>query len=327
MPHYARSQARPWIRQNLRGYITVLYTPFLPDGSIDEPGLRHNAEMTLRQPGVGGLAVNSLHQEFWTMTVAERKRVADVVLEAVAGRKPVVVGCSDPAAANVIDFVRHAQSAGADAVMVWPPYYGVRTADGVHAFYEQVAGRIDIGMFVYSTTLAELGFYMTPEMVERLLHIEHLAAVMSTTLNFSSYAAMMERVGDRVSVTTSLEEYFLFGKLAFPERAPDFLFGASRPMFVQSHANPQCADFLDAVQQGDYVAAAACVRRIVAIAEKLQSRYFAKGFHNVGLSKELTAFFGLRSGGVRAPLSPPTADELQECVQILRDAGLLPVGQ
>ncbi|MBN9408828.1 MAG: dihydrodipicolinate synthase family protein [Burkholderiales bacterium] len=323
MPRYARADARTWIRQNLHGYITVLYTPFLPDGRIDEDGLRHNTELTLRHPGVGGLAVNSLHQEFWTMTVAERKRVADVVLDTVAGRKPVVVGCSDPAVANVVDFARHAQHAGADAVMVWPPYYGVRTADGVRTFYEQVAERIDIGMFCYSTTLAELGFYLTPEMAARLLHIEHLAAVMSTTLNMSSYAAMMERVGDRVSVTTSLEEYHLFGRLAFPDRAPDFMFGSSRPLFVQSQAQPHCADFLAALDAGDFAAAATAVRRIVAIADKLQSRYFAQGFHNVGLAKELTTLFGLKGGGVRPPLSPPAPAELQECVAILAEAGLL----
>ena len=40
MPRYVRSQARRWVRDNLRGYITVLYTPFLPDGEIDEAGLR-----------------------------------------------------------------------------------------------------------------------------------------------------------------------------------------------------------------------------------------------------------------------------------------------
>lgn len=324
MAHYPASQARQWVRENLRGYIVVLYTPLLPDGEIDEAGLRHNVEMTLRRPGCGGVTVNSIHQEFWAMTDGERKRVADIVLQTVDGRKPVVVGCSDTAAAKVIDFARHAQAAGADAVMVWPPYYGARTADGVHAFYEQVAQRIDIGMFVYSTTLSELGFYLTPDMVERLMPIGHLCAVMSSTMNFASYASMMERVGDRVSVTTSLEEYFLFGKMAFPERAPDFMFGSSRPMFVQSDERPWCGQFVAAVAQGDYATAATLVRRIVAIADRLQSRYFAQGFHHIGLSKELTTLFGLKGGGVRPPLSPPSPEELQECVRILGEFGLRP---
>ena len=128
---------------------------------------------------------------------------AECVIQAVAGRVPTVVGCSDPAYKTVVDLARHAEAAGADAVMVWPPYYGVRTPAGVQAFYERVAEKINIGMLVYSATLAELGFYLTPAMVERLLPIDNVCAVMNTTLNLSSYADMLERVGDRIPVTTS----------------------------------------------------------------------------------------------------------------------------
>ena len=78
---YGRGEARTWVRANLRGYMTVLYTPFDAAGEIDEAGLRHNVEETLRRPGVGGLSVNSIHQEFWTFTHDERRRLVDIVLE------------------------------------------------------------------------------------------------------------------------------------------------------------------------------------------------------------------------------------------------------
>jgi 4-hydroxy-tetrahydrodipicolinate synthase len=324
MPRYARSDARRWVRENLRGYFTVLYTPFLPDGEIDEAGLRRNVAATLALPGVGGLSVHSIHQEFWTLTDAERKRVTEIVIETVDGKALVVVGASDPSARTVVDLAKHAQAAGADAVMVWPPYYGPRTQEGVRAFYEYVAERIDIGMIAYSTTLSELGYYLAPDQVAALLQIEHLCAVQNTTLDFSSYAAMMERVGDRICVTTSLEEYFLFGKLAFADgRAPDFLLGSSRPLFVQNAAQPRCGRFIEAVQAKDYRAAAEEVRAIVALAGKLQSRYFARGFHHIALSKALTGLFGMATGGTRPPLGEATPAELAECAEILASAGLI----
>jgi 4-hydroxy-tetrahydrodipicolinate synthase len=324
MPKYTRSQARHWVRDTLRGYFAVLYTPFRPDGEIDEPGLRSNVAATIALPGVGGLSVHSIHQEFWTLTLAERKRVAEVVIDAAAGKVPVVVGASDTSARNVVELASHAQAAGADAVMVWPPYYGPRTVEGVRAFYEYVAGRVDIGIIAYSTTLTELGYYLAPDQVAALLPIENLCAVQNTTLDFSAYAAMMERVGDQICVTTSLEEYFLFGKLAFHDaRAPDFLLGASRPLFVQNAANPRCGRFIEAVARKDYAAAAEEVRGIVAIAGKLQSRYFARGFHHIALSKELTRLFGMAAGGTRPPLGAPTPQELAECTEILVSAGLI----
>jgi 4-hydroxy-tetrahydrodipicolinate synthase len=324
MPRYTRSQARRWVRDNLRGYFTVLYTPFRPDGEIDDAGLRANVARTLALPGVRGLSVHSIHQEFWTLTDAERKRVVEIVIDAVAGKAPVVVGCSDTSARNVVDLARHAQAAGADAVMVWPPYYGPRTADGVRGFYEYVAERIDIGMIAYSTTLSELGYYLPPEQVEALLPIENLCAVQNTTLDFPSYASMLERVGERICVTTSLEETMLSGKLAFADgRTPDFLLGSSRPLFVQNAAQPRCGRFLDAILRRDYASAATEVRGIVEIAGKLQSRYFARGFHHIALSKALTGLFGMATGGTRPPLGSPSAEELAECTEILAAAGLV----
>ena len=75
MARYKLSDARQWVRANLRGYMTALYTPFRHNGDIDERALVHNVERTLALPGVGGLSLNSIHQEFWTLTGAERMRV------------------------------------------------------------------------------------------------------------------------------------------------------------------------------------------------------------------------------------------------------------
>ncbi|WP_137127314.1 dihydrodipicolinate synthase family protein [Roseomonas sp. HF4] len=321
---YAPGEARDWVRAELSGYVTILYTPFHADGSIDEAALRRNVRRTMALPGVGGLSVHSLHQEFFALTLAERKRVAELVLDEAAGRLPVVVGCSDPVAANVVDLLRHATAAGADLAMVWPPFYGPRDAAGVRAFYEHVAERSAIGMVVYSTTLAELGYYLAPEQVEALLHLPNVCAVQDTTLNFASYARMMERVGDRIAVSTSLEEYFLFGRLTFPERAPRFMIGSSRPVLCQTAAVPHCGRFLDAALRDDFSVAARHLRDISAIAGRLQSRYFAQGFHHVALFKTLAGVLGMEVGaGWRPALAPPDPRDVAECVAVLRAAGLL----
>jgi 4-hydroxy-tetrahydrodipicolinate synthase len=320
---YAPGEARDWVRATLRGYLAVLYTPFDESGAIDEAGLRHNVNATLTLPGVGGLSVNSLHQEFWTLTDAERFRLVEVVLDTVRGRAPVVIGCTDPSASKAVAYARHAAAHGADLVMVWPPFYGPRSAAGVRNYYEYVAERIDIGLIAYSTTLSELGFYLAPEQVEALLPLRQICAVQNTTLNLAQYAAMLERVGGDIAVATSLEEYHLHGQLAFPERAPRFLIGSSRPIFCQSTAHPHCGAFIAALEQGDVVAAARHARAIMSIAEKLQSRYFARGFHHVAVFKAMAGLLGMRTGPVRPGIAPCDPRELEECMAVLRDAGLI----
>ena len=320
MVNELRSVRRQDIYKRFKRYFTVLYTPFLANGEIDVAGLRHNVETTLKLPGVGGLSVHSIHQEFWTLTQAERCQVTEIVLDTVAGRVPTIVGVSDTTVQNVVDQARHASECGADAVMVWPPYYGPKTADGIQKFYETIAARIDCSFFVYSTTLTELGFYLTPSMVKALLPIDNLVGVQNSTMDFSAYAAMMVEVGHTISVATSLEEYFLFGKLVYPDIAPDFMMGASRPLLVQNAQHPRCERFITHALAGDVQQASVQLREIVSIAQKLQSRYFANGFHHLALSKALSTHVGLKGGDLRPPGGALDPDELHECREIMRQA-------
>lgn len=323
---YVPGDARAWVRTTLRGYMTALYTPFDADDNVDVAALRRNVERTLLLPGVGGISVNTLHQEFWTFTDDERRLVVETVIDAVAGRCPVIVGCSHTSARLAAQFAKHAQDAGADLVMLWPSYYGPRAATGVRAFYETVAAAVDIGILVYSTTLSELGYYLTPQQTADLLHIPNICGVQNTTLNVAQYASMLRSVGDSIAVSTSLEEYFFFGKMTFPDQTPDFMIGSSRPIMCQSPEHPHCGAFVEAVLCGDQEAAATHLRKILSVAEKIQSRYFANGFHHIGLFKTLAGLRGMEVGAVRPPAAAPSPQELKECIQIMISEGLADPG-
>lgn len=322
---YARSDAKSWVRKNLHGYIAVTTTPFTASGDIDEDGLRRNTDYILALPGVNGLYLSSIYQEFWTMTTNERKRLAEIVIESTAGRAPVIVGTSHTSVRDVLDLAKHAQAAGADLIMVWPPYYGPRTEEGVYAFYEYVAERVDIGICIYSTTLSELGYFLTPELVARLASIDNICAVKEASLNLNGYSAIMERAGHLLPVSCPLEEYHLYGLITYgPDIMPNFLLGSSRPLYMQTKERPYCAQFFQAAERGDFNGARDHLRSILKIAQRLHSKFLAKGGHNVALTKYITSLFGMAAGPVRPPLSAPSQDEIGEAIAVLTDAGLLP---
>ena len=81
---------------------------------------------------------------------------------------------------------------------------------------------------------------------------------------------------------------------------------------------------MDALLAGRLDEAEAHQQRIAAIAQKLQTRYFARGFHHVSLFKRLAGRMGLETHGLRAPLAEPDPAELEECLAVLRSEGLLP---
>jgi 4-hydroxy-tetrahydrodipicolinate synthase len=320
---YKKNEAKGWVRDNLSGYIAVTTTPMLADGAIDEAGLRHNVDFILSRPGVTGIYLNSLYQEFWTLTAAERRRVSEVTIDAVAQRAHVIVGCNGTSARETTDFAQHAQDHGADLVMVWPPYYGVRTRAGVQAYYEYIAERVDIGMCIYSTTLPELGHYLAADAVADLAAIDNICAVKEVSLALSSYSEIMERCGALLSISSPFEEYHFFGTLAYPDRTPRFLLGSSRPLYMQSEDRPLCANYFNAIVKNDIAGARDALHAILRIANQLHSKYLSMGRHNVALTKHLTSLVGMVAGPVRAPMSDASVNEIADAVVVLEGAGIL----
>jgi dihydrodipicolinate synthase/N-acetylneuraminate lyase len=323
--HYKRAAAKQWTRNTLSGYIVTTTTPFKNDLEIDYAGLRHNVDHLIGLPGARGLYLGSVYQEFWTLTMDERKRVTDTMIEANAGRVPIIAGVSHTSYKDSIELARHAQTAGADLVMCWPPYYGPRSADGVFEYYQNLANAVDIGICVYSSTLSELGYYITPAEMVRLAGIDTICLVKEAALSLDKYSAMLAAAGHLLPISCPLEEYHLYGLSAFgPKIMPKFLFGSSRPLYMQSKAKPYCAEFMGAIEVGDYESARVPLQNIVRIANQLHSKFLAKGQHNVALTKAITEMFGMIGGAVRPPLYRAASDEIQMARALLQSEGLLP---
>lgn len=322
--HYKRASAKQWTRNTLSGYVVTTTTPFKNDLEIDYSGLRHNVDHLIGLPGARGLYLGSVYQEFWTLTMDERKRVTDTMIEANAGRVPIIAGVSHTSYKDSIELARHAQASGADLVMCWPPYYGPRSADGVFDYYQNLANAVDIGICVYSSTLSELGYYITPAEMVRLAGIDTICLVKEAALSLDKYSAMLAAAGHLLPISCPLEEYHLYGLAAFgPAIMPKFLFGSSRPLYMQSKAKPYCAEFMAAIEAGDYEAARQPLQHIVRIANQLHSKFLAKGQHNVALTKAITEMFGMVGGAVRPPLYRAASDEVQAARALLQSEGLL----
>jgi hypothetical protein len=84
-------------------------------------------------------------------------------------------------------------------------------------------------------------------------------------------------------VSSPLEEYTLSGLATFGlSHVPRVLLGSSRPLYVQSPANPYCARYAEALRTGDLAQAAAALRPILWAANRLHNRFINRDGHNVG---------------------------------------------
>jgi 4-hydroxy-tetrahydrodipicolinate synthase len=121
----------------LRGTWFVLPTPFTEERSLDldsQPALVDAAISW----GVDGLTAMGVTSEASELTTAERSAALGAVADAVAGRVPLVVGCSGGSVEVVVGLMREAAETGAVAAMVSaPPGHG--EVETLPDFFERIA--------------------------------------------------------------------------------------------------------------------------------------------------------------------------------------------
>src|SRR3954464_7021470 len=115
----------------LRGSLTALVTPFNPGGAVDEEAFRGHVNWKIEK-GTRGLVPVGTTGESPTLSHDEHKKVVEWCVEEARGRVPVVAGAGSNNTAEAIELAKHAEEAGADALLVVTPYYNKPTQEGLY---------------------------------------------------------------------------------------------------------------------------------------------------------------------------------------------------
>jgi 4-hydroxy-tetrahydrodipicolinate synthase len=130
------------------GSIVALVTPF-KDGRVDEAKLRELVEFHAEN-GTDAIVPCGTTGESPTLTHDEHKRVVELVIEAAAGRLPIMAGTGSNSTSEAIELTRHAERAGARGALVVNPYYNKPTQEGLYRHFRAVAESVAIPVFVYN---------------------------------------------------------------------------------------------------------------------------------------------------------------------------------
>ncbi|MDG4889881.1 MULTISPECIES: 4-hydroxy-tetrahydrodipicolinate synthase [unclassified Mesorhizobium] len=131
-----------------KGSITALVTPFA-EGRVDEVALRTHVEWQIKE-GSSGLVPCGTTGESPTLSHAEHKKVVEITIETAKGRVPVIAGAGSNSTAEAIDFVRHAQQAGADGLLIVSPYYNKPTQEGIYQHFKAIDAEATVPIIVYN---------------------------------------------------------------------------------------------------------------------------------------------------------------------------------
>jgi 2-keto-3-deoxy-L-arabinonate dehydratase len=133
-----------------RGVFPVVPTIFTPAGALDLPGQKRCIDFMI-DAGSQGLCILANFSEQFVLTDDEREILTGLILDHVAGRVPVIVTTSHFGAHICAERSRQAERAGAEMVMMMPPYHGatIRVGEaGIERFFRIVSEAITIPIMI-----------------------------------------------------------------------------------------------------------------------------------------------------------------------------------
>ncbi|WP_419707521.1 5-dehydro-4-deoxyglucarate dehydratase [Promicromonospora sp. NFX87] len=290
------------------GLLSFPVTPFAGDGNIDEERYREHIDWQSSFE-IGGLFAAGGTGEGFSLTPEESARVVRLAVETAAGRTPVL-GSAGGNTAQAIQNSQAAETAGAEGILLLPPYLTECDQDGLLEHASAVCGSTSLGVIVYNRGNAVYSAQTVARLAER----------------HPNFIGFKDAIGDIEQLTrvyaTNGDRLFYLGGLPTAETfaLPLLQLGMSTYSSAMYNFVPEFAlDFYRDVRAQDHAAVTEKLRRFVLPYLDIRDR--AKGY-GVSIVKGGLKAVGRDMGSVRPPLQDLTDRDLKDLGTLIDDAGV-----
>ena len=284
----------------LTGIHTALVTPFTADLDFDAPSMRQQVRHRL-EAGCAGVCVLGGTGEPLSMSLDEHCRVIDSVVAETAGRAPVTVGCLLGGQADVVAVARHAETAGADWIMLVPPYfYSVQPHD-IERAISAIAEICDLPILLFHTP-GRSGVRLDADQLLGLIHrIPAIRAIKDASGDVTLAGMVMNDAPDGFAFMQGLDELLL----------PTLVMGAAGGIVSIGELLPRTLNALFEQAQSSSIGSARSLQR-----QLLPLCTWLYAEPNPGPLKFALELAGRSAGPCRAPINRPR-DATRDAIRTL----------
>lgn len=210
----------------------------------------------LADAGVNGVLLFGSIGEFYSVSLADKEAALEFAVKRVGERMKVFAGVGDTTYANVIEFTKFAEKAGADAVLAVSPYYFGPSPLTAENYFGGIAEATKLPVILYNFP-ARTGTDLTPELVASLAAKHPNICGIKDTVDTISHTRKVIRAARAVNpdftVFSGFDEYYLVNRVSGGNGVLCGLTNVEPETFVKMHA---------AYENGDFATAVACAERI-----------------------------------------------------------------
>jgi len=302
-----------------RGIYTATICPLALDGSVDEAALARHLTDAVAADGIVGVLINGHAGENFTLSRAEKKRVVEIARETIGHKAILVCGINAESSLEAAEHARDAEAAGADVLLVFPPFSWVLSQDATMALnhHRIVALASSLPLMLYQAGVGTRDMAYNAETLAALVQLPNVVGIKEGSWESARYEAnrrLVARIAPKVAVMASGDEHLLTcmaigseGSLvSLAVLVPDLIVGLDR-----------------AIAASDLPAARALNDRIYPLATAIYGT--APSAHaNARLKACLKLMGKLSNAAMRPPVGPLPPEEIAMLEAALAAAGLLP---
>lgn len=294
------------MRTPFTGCGTALVTPFTKSGALDEAAVRRLGRRQMDQ-GVHFLVPCGTTGENPTLTLAERIRSVEILVDEAAGKVPILAGAGGYNTKEVIHLADEMRKVGANGLLSVTPYYNRPTPNGLYEHYRAIAESTPLPIVVYNVP-SRTGCNIDVPTLVRLSGLANIVGVKEASGNMTQICEVCRAVPDDFIVLSGDDALTL----------PMMAIGGRGIISVASNEIPrEMSQLVEAAEHGDFAAARSIHARILPL---LQVNFVES---SPGPVKAAMAEMGLLDEIYRLPVVSPRPESRAKIVQVLSELGLV----
>ncbi|MDO9404196.1 MAG: dihydrodipicolinate synthase family protein [Polaromonas sp.] len=299
------------------GIYAATICPLLDNGDLDETTLARHLEANAFVPGMAGLLINGHAGENFTLSREEKRRVTEIAFEVCGQHSILVSGINAEASIEAQRHVDDAKVAGADAVLVFPPFSWALSQDADMAVtHHSVANaNAQMPLMLYQAGVNAGTMAYQPDVLARLAQLPNVVGIKEGSWEAAAYEAnlrLVKRVAPQVAMMASGDEHLL----------TCFAIGSEGSLVSLACVVPELIIALDqAIQDKDLDEARRLNERIYPLARAIYGT--APGGYATARLKTCLKLLGrIPRDTMRLPMGPLPAAEVARLENALADAGI-----
>ena len=219
------------MKKKFTGIMPALVTPLNSDRkTVNEAAVRELVEYLLGQ-GADGFYILGSTGEGLVMTEDERMRMCEIVVNQVAGRKPIICHIAAMNFDEAVRLSKHAEKAGVDALSAIPPLFFQYTDADIYNYYKTLAQSTGLPFIMYNHSAANGG--LSASNVAKLFEVDNITGVKWTVNNYYELMKLKDMTHGEMNIINGPDEMLVSGLAAGADAGIGTTYNVMLPEFLK----------------------------------------------------------------------------------------------